>query len=497
MYIPKRQISCRIFIFVLGVCLGILFPYSAFGKGTAEDIEIPEPINTEWVLCITSFDVSPLPPARRVIGEILAANLVDSLKAVDYRIRIFPEYTFYEGTAWSQSRLEAGKKLAAKRNQRDLLLYQGNPDWRYRRSLEAINKEIIQLEEEFKKAEASIPEIGTKPVFKIIGENDQGIFPASPEPGGEKQFCITRKADAFLSGKVSEFHGRLYIVLRLYALYAGSYIYEDSDIFSPEDLNIVAEEISGRLIAAISGTKSAAVQVTATPENAMVLINNSYAGRGKTEILERSPGEAQVAVYAEHYTQQVLSLELTAGELAELSINLTPLAKSIFNVELPPDISGSLYRGSFYIGEAPQTLDLALHQYEYIRVNTPEGKVAQMIIFGGEEPELVNTLAMRPRTPKGAKDVDTSRRRYYGSLGRFWLVLPVAYIMQGLSTTMIQTYNQTGNVELYDRALTTYYVSIGTMAAAGGFLLESIIREIIYLVVSTRHEPKLARTQRN
>jgi hypothetical protein len=416
---------------------------------------------------------------------------------MDYRIRVFPEYTFYEGMAWSKARLEAGKKLTAKREQRDLLLYQGNPNWSYRKKLTAVDKEIIQLEEDFQKTEALIPEIGIKPAFKLTAENDGGVFPKAPEPGQEKRFCTTQKADGFLSAKVSEFHGRLYIVLRVYAYYAGSYIYEDSDIFSPDDLNIVVEALSSRLTAAITGTEPAAIQVTAAPENAMIQINNTYAGRGKTEIIERSPGPAEVTVYAEHYNSHTVSFELTAGELAELSINLTPLAMSVFNVELPVGVYGSLYRGSYYIGESPGSLELALNKYEYLRVDTPEGKVAQAVIFAGLEPDTVNTLVMNPRTPKGKKDVDTSRRRFYGAYGRFWLALPVAYILKGMSDTIVGTYNQTGNVELFDKAQGLYYVSIGTMIVAGGFLLEAFIREAVYLVVSTRHEPRLARTKRN
>jgi hypothetical protein len=482
---------------MFGVVFFVFFPYKAFGKGKTEDETKMEPLNTEWVFCVTAFDVSALPPGRRIIGEVLAANLVASLKAVDYRIRVFPEYTFYEGMAWSKARLEAGKRLTAKREQRDLLLYQGNPAWRYRKLLDTANKEIIQLEEAFQKTEALIPEIGIKPAFRLTTENDQGVFPAAPESGRERQFCGAQKADGFLTAKVSEFHGRLYIVLRVYAYYAGSYIYEDSDIFSPDDLIIVADELSGRLTAAIAGTEPAAVQVTAAPENAMILVNNTYAGRGKTEIIERSPGQADVTVYAEHYNSATVSLELTAGELAELSINLTPLAVSVFNVELPFEAGGSLYRGSLYSGESPQSLELAVNTYEYLRVDTPEGKIAQAVIFAGLEPDTVNTVVMRPRTPKGKTDVDTSRRRFYGAYGRFWIALPVAYVILGTSNAITGAYNRTENIELFDKAQMFYNINLGTMIVAGGFLLETFIREAIYLVTSTRHEPRLARTRQN
>jgi hypothetical protein len=489
----KRQLPNRFFILLLGAAVFVFFPHRALGKGKAETETRPEPINTEWVFCVTALDVSALPPARRVIGEVLQAKLISSLKTLEYRIRVFPEYTYYEGAAWSKARLDAGKKLAAKREERDLLLYQGGADWRYRRSLEAVDKEIDQLEADFKKTEASIPEIGSKPVFKLTGENGQGVFPAAPDPGKEKRFCINQNADAFLSGKVSEFHGRIYIVLRVYAFYADGYIYEDSDIFSLEDINLAAAEVSDRLTSVIAGTEPALIQVTAAPENAMVLINKTYAGRGETEILQRFPGPAEVSVYAEGHTTQTFSLELTAEELAELSIQLTPLAESIFNVELPPGSSGTVYQGALYLGETPQTMAMALNQYEYFRVDTTEGNRAQAIFFGGMEPGQINTVSLQPLAIKGEKEINTVRRKFYGAYGRFWLLLPAAYILQGLSTTLANTYITTANPELYEKALTLYYVSIGAMAAAGCFLLEAFVREAIYLIVSTKYEPKLVK----
>jgi hypothetical protein len=500
MRVHKRQSRGCVFIFtfLFGICVFIFFPCEAFGTGKQDEAEtLVEPINTEWALCVTALDVSALSPARRIIGEVLQANITASLNEIDYRLRIFPEYTYYEGTAWSAARREAGKKLAAKRDERDLLLYKGSAGWSYRKSLEAANKEIVKLEEDLKKTEAAIPEIGLKPAFKLIKENEDGIFPSAPELGKEKQFCLSQNADAFLSGKVTEFHGRLYVILRLYARYANSYIYEDSGIFSPEDINLTSEEISGRLAAAIAGTEPAAVQVATIPEDAMVLINNAYAGKGKTEILERSPGKVEVSVYAEHHASQNFSMDLAAGEFVELSLQLTPLAESVFMVESSGETAGSLYQGSMYFGEIPLEVKLRQNQYEYFQVITPAGETAQAVIFGAVESGPVPMISLKPIPPKGKKDVDTARRKYYGAYGRFWLLLPAAYVLQGLSSTMADTYNRTNNLELYDKSLNAYYVSMGAIAAAGGFLLESFIREAIYLAVSTKHEPKLSKIKKS
>jgi hypothetical protein len=123
----------------------ILPPVWGLGKAEAET---KTALNKEWILSVAAFDISAMPPSRRIVGEVLASNLASALNALEHRIRIDPEYAYYQETAWAKARSEAGKKIAAKRDSRDLLLYQGNPQWRYKRELDKIDKELQQLEED-------------------------------------------------------------------------------------------------------------------------------------------------------------------------------------------------------------------------------------------------------------------------------------------------------------------------------------------------------------
>jgi hypothetical protein len=65
-------------------------------------------------LCITDFDYSGLPSDRRIAGEVLTRSLVDKLTAVNYRLRLSPEYAYYEGYAWQQAMGTAAKSLSTK-----------------------------------------------------------------------------------------------------------------------------------------------------------------------------------------------------------------------------------------------------------------------------------------------------------------------------------------------------------------------------------------------
>ncbi|GHT56976.1 hypothetical protein FACS1894109_07820 [Spirochaetia bacterium] len=474
-----------------------------FASGKKEEV-IDQPINNgEWVLCVTSFDVSALPASRRIIGEVLQRELVASLHTVNHRdrIKVSPEYAWYEAYAWSQSRSVAAKALAAKRNERDLLLFKGDAGWRYRKNLKALEADIKKLEEDLEKAAAQQPLVAEEPSFRFTAGNDEGTFPAPPAEKGEYQFCKKEKADAFLAGAVSEYHGRLYISLRLYALYTDSFVYEDSIIFSTDDTTLAVNEVSGRLVAAISGSPSAEIAIHTGDENALVLINNSFAGRGGLSRQEYPPGKVTVEIFSENYESAQEEVELKSGELTEITANLKPLNLLPVNISAPGQTGVSVYQGSMYVGEAPLTLQLPADKLEYVFAETSGGRTSKAVFLINEpipamgragEPgparsssfnlfppkstlEADNDLILETRIlpPAGQGRVMNVRRQYYGAWGGTWITGIAAWLLYGSYTTYVNTYNygyeQKVSVEMYEdatRYLTSYYISLGVVGAA-------------------------------
>jgi hypothetical protein len=475
---------------VLFLCGAVLPLYA---KPQQEEKETP-PLNAEWVFCVTSFDTSALPPARRIIGEVLAANLVNSLNKVEYRIRVSPEYAWYESTAWLRARAAAGKNISLKRDQRDQLIYQGYPEWRYKRDRKRIDEEILKLEEAYQTAEANIPVIDTKPVFKMTADNYRAVFPQPPAAGGEYRFCVNQKADAFLAGQITEYHNRIYIVLRVYALYTRSIIYEDNMLFSPEDINMAADELSGRLITAIEGTPAARIVVKAEPPEAVIAINRVFAGRGSTEVMERAPGEVEVSVSADNYTTQTITVDIPKGELADLSFNLVPLASSLFQVQVPEKEGSAVYLGALYIGQTPIMLDLPVNSAAYITVETPQGETGSTIIPQDTRAQAApNVLGIPAVMPLEAGRVNKYRRQFFGAWGRFWIALPVALLTYGLSESFTSAYNANPGrtQEQMNTVLVFQGVQWGTIGVAAGFGVEAIIRAILYAHQSSKGEPAL------
>jgi hypothetical protein len=450
------------------------------------------PINTEWTLCLTAFDVSSLPVSQRIIGNLLIRNLSKSLMGLHYRVRPSVENTYYQDTAWIRSLETAGKSLAAKRNERDLLIYKGYPDWRYNNEVKTINAAIITLEEAYRKAEEALIQVTPAPVFKLTTENIGGNFPAPPAAGTEYRFCTGQKADAFVSGEISEFHGRIFLLLRMYTLYTRSFEYEDSFIFSADDIGMIEEEMTGRMMAAISGAPSSAISVKADPAEAVILIRESFAAQGDTGIMEYPPGSADVAVFAEGYTGGAVSVDLEPGELTELQFTLKPVPTTPFDIIFPGYNGTPVYQGALYLGNAPLSVSAPRNQFEYIHAETPGGDTAAVIFRAGHTGNVISLPIAIPSvddpTPLG-----TARRKYYGAWGRFWIALPVAIIISGIATSYKNAYLYQEDPAMGEKYQIYNAVSIGAWAAFGVITAESLYRIFRYTRTASKSVPVMAK----
>ena len=432
------------FLFLLSAASSLF----AFGrKDAAVD---SEPVNAGWTLCVTAIDVSALPVARHIAGDTIVKSLASSLRSVDFRVRGEEEAAYYRDVAWAKARAEAARSLQAKRNERDLLIYRGDSGWKYRKNLLAVDDAITKLEDNMAEIDGRAPVVEGKPKFRLTEGNGNGIFPGAPRAGGEYRFCTEQKVDAFVTGRLSEYHDRLFLSIRVYTLFTRSYSYEDFVLFSSEDLSGAMDEISVRLSAAVSGTLPSAILIAATPKDAMVSIDDSFVGRGNMEMYAHSPGEAEITIRSDNYVPASFTLELREGELAELYIDLTPLGSLALDASVPGNPGSRVFLGSLFVGETPLTLQLPKNQYSYISVEAPSGETGAIVyrdndlIRGraqfiradpaGDDP---GTAAFSTRVPVSPEEkrVDRARRGFYGAYGAFWVILPAALITGGIAKT--------------------------------------------------------------
>ena len=465
------------------------------GKDTAET----DPLNNEWVLCITAFDYSQLPHVRHITGDVITRDLVDRLMTVNYRLRISHEYAFYEGYAWQESINTIARSISSKQNERSLLLYRGESGWRYRQNLKRIDTELKKLQEDLALKEAERPLISREPEFKLSQTNLAGTFPPPPPPGTEHRFIQGQRADAFLAGEIREFHGRYYIRLKLYTLHTNSFAYEDDIIFSLEDSIGAVEEIAARLTAVLSGSKPSAVAVQVDPPESQILINQNFAGRGTVPARETPPGKIVIAVAADGFTPQTVETEITPGELTEISVNLVPLLYANINISTASGVAASIYQGALYVGEAPLTLRLPIDYLSYIVAETEEGEEAKVVFTTPDMPDKTFDLSLKIKQPppSGQNRVNKARARYYWAWGGTWVTGIAAWVTYGMFSSQNEVMSQSYSQEFFNSTQQLYYVSTGAIILLGAVVVYEIFETVRYLYAATEKATPIAKRERS
>jgi hypothetical protein len=258
--------------------------------------------------------------------------------------------------------------------------------------------------------------------------------------------------------------------VRLYALYTNSYIYEDEIIFSPESRDSAVEEVAGRLITALSGSKPSAIVVHADPPQAMVLINKSFAGNGESGLKERAPGTVVVDLSAEHFYPQSVELVLSPGELAEVTVSLQEEILTEMKINIPGHDDVSVYQGALYVGKAPLTLRLPSYQLEYITAEEGDNGNAAAVFMS---PDILTkagdlSLKLKPPLPAGQKRVAKARNRAYWAWGSTWIAGITAWVVNGYYTSQLNGYNYSyyqgfPSEAMYNKTVTMQWVNYGTI----------------------------------
>ena len=479
------------------VVIFLMMSAALFAKGKADEA-VKKTQNDEWLFCVTEFNKTLLSKGKEGIADVISKTLVGSIKSINFRSRVSSEYAYYEDNAWYRQRLSAAKTLAAKQEERSLLLYKGDAGWKYRQDLAKLETDIEKLKEALDTAENDAPLINNEPNFKLTGGNLNMTFPQPPAEGAEFKFCQTQKIDAFLTGSVMEFHGRFNVTVKLYTLYTKSYAYEDSIIFSPEDLDIAMDEIAKRLILTLSGNKPAAIAVKAEPKETLVLINRSFAGRGKTDVLEYPPGKVKITASAANHESMEVETDLVSGELTEIDISLNPFSFGDVWID-GTNTSGSLYQGALYAGNTPLTLSMPLNILENVELDDGVSLRGTGVFNTPQYGDPLLSVSIPASKPQKSGQVDNARRWYYWAWGGTWITGIAAWVtyhsfLTYQSATYLASEVSPEFVNDYNRM---YYISTGAIIAVSAAILYEAFHIGRYIYVANKGSTPIIKPEKN
>ena len=471
-----------------------------FAKGKTDETEVKTQ-NDEWFLCITNFDSSSLPADKTNISKVISRELVDRLSSISYRTRISPEYAYYEEYAWARDRASAAKNLSAKMEERSKLIYQGDANWKYRQNVKKVDVDIKKMKEDLDEIDKNAPLINKEPAFKLFSGNIDLAFPDPPAKGGERRFCVAQKADAFLSGQIMDFYGRYSLTLKLYTLYTKSFVWEENYIFSYNDISATINEITRKLMILLSGNNPSVITVKTEPETALVLINQSFAGKGEISSLEYPPGKITVNVSAPDHDSIFLETELISGELTQINIKLNPI--KYVDADISSKTDGHVYHGSLYVGESPLTLRLPANNLEFVEILADNGKRGSAVFKTKDNVEYNQTISFKLTQPNKKNAVDRERRGYYWAWGGQWITGIAAwlgyYAFMGSYNAAVYGSNKGYDIsnEFINKNINLYNFTMGAAVAFGVTSLYGIVRMIRYIYISGRDSTPIVNTGRS
>ncbi|GMO25528.1 MAG: hypothetical protein Ta2F_00850 [Termitinemataceae bacterium] len=490
------------FSFFVGLFGFSIFSVPLYAKGAAQEIE---PINKTWTLCVTEFDVSQLPQARQTVGSLVTRNIVINLVHTDQKLRRPDEYEYYRMYGAYNAEKDAAAKIVAKQTERDKLLYQGLSDVQYKKGLKKTDDELEKLRKNYNQARLVPPIVEIEPEFNITKNSGDVELPAAPITGSEYIFCKTQKADGFVSGKITEYYGRFYVQIALWTISERKYSYLDSVIFSVNDLTNAVTELTNRLIDEITGMKSSGIRIKATPENAVIVIGDYFAGRGEAQVLNFTPGDVDISIYAENHETTNATITLNENELADISVDLAaaPLSNYSVDIKIEPDSkreqrkkekagivedeltgeeTAAVYEGSYYKGQTPIDLMGITGDVRQYNVITKDNKTAQTIFKIADD-----ALILKPKTEPKEGRTEKARRKFYGAYGRFWITLPFAILTNNMykkyynEAVRIHSVDSEYGYGMMDKSTTMLWVTRGFWGLAGAFLAETLTRMVIYI----------------
>ncbi len=486
-----KKIRCVLFLIFLILTMPL------FAKGKTDETEAKTQ-NDEWFLCITKFDSGSLAADKTNISGVISRELVDRLSSINYRTRISPEYAYYEEYAWARERAAAAKSISSKMEERSKLIYQGEADWKYQQSVKKIDVDVKKLRENLDEIDKNAPLINKEPVFKLISGNSDLAFPEPPAKGGERRFCVAQKADAFLTGKITDFYGRYSLTLKLYTLYTKSFVWEDNFIFSYNDISAAIDEITRKLMIILSGSNPSVLEIKTEPETALVLINQSFAGRGEISKTEYPPGKITVNVSAPDHDSIFLETELVSGELTQINIKLNPI--KYVDTDISSKTDGHVYHGSLYVGESPLTLRLPANNFEYVEILGNNEKKGSAVFKTKDNVDYNQTISFKLSKPNKKGAVDRQRRDYYWAWGAQWIAGIATwlgyYSAMGVSDAVTMNGGNTTQ-EFYDYGNSLVKFYYGAAIAFGVTSLYGIIRMITYIHISSRDSTPIVNTGRS
>ncbi|HOJ98875.1 MAG TPA: PEGA domain-containing protein [Termitinemataceae bacterium] len=425
-----------------------------------------------WVLQLTALDTASLQESQRYLGTVIMRELRSYLSELSERERSAEELQRYQRKLQQEKIQQLAKEIAGKRSERDALLFKGLGPSKYEEERKKIDQALAELQKNLAAAQEAFPLPANPVPLKVLPAGTEDTFPPMPKEGERRSYCKEKKVDALLGGSLQSFYGRWKLSLFIYSALEDRIIYEDVIAFATEDQEGALQAVVYELWRLLSGKDLGVLEIQVEPRDASVIVDGIPFPSGSR--LVGPPGTLNLLFRAPGYYPYSLSVDRTSGALTRVALSLKPLSLQALSVETSPEQS-RVYLGGLYVGSTPLALTLAPGALEAIQLVSPDGReqtLGTRLEYDRPGPQGISWHFTPEK--KDPPSVEVTRKRFYQAFGRFWLALPVAFLLNGIYQNYVIAVEYQGLYNLLGDAQRTYYVSAGAWVVTGIFLAESL-----------------------
>ncbi len=466
--------------FSLFVCSLISFLSPVFGERVEK---------ASWNVGFSILVPQGLPHDFSYLSSSIPRMLRDSLVDIEEHQLSPLEYAFYQDRYFRDKLVSLRKEKAKLHDERDLLLFDISDKQEYEERYNDLSKTIQGKEEEIdlwlKEDPRGFEFPQSLPLNLVSFQEEALLF--SPSPERAQRSMVGKDLDFVVTGSLDRIEQRFLLTLRLLSqAEEGGVLVEFNRVCLEEEIPEVVEEASREFRIFLLGRSWAELEVSASPPDAMILIDGKSFGVGRINPKDLEPGFMLLTVRASGYESESRQIFLPPGEKLVLEIDLVKGEQNLLYISSTPP-EADVYLGATWVGRTPFVLE------------KPEGGATLALRKEGFVPfTLISTeiegdsleVRLAEEEAYGVDPVQEAKGRFYSSLGWFALSTVIPLISYGLAenyyflrTAYLSDYRSTFNPDSLSKSSRygdySLFAQRGILVGAGlslGLLVNSLFK---------------------
>lgn len=290
------------------------------------------------------------------------------------------------------------------------------------------------------------------------------------------------KVNLLITGSLRERSGYAEVELVGYDSALGREVFSWTGYCSPDDPSPLARSFAHRIEAWAAGEPFARVDLSLTPDSAIVTADGAALDAGTRTVYRFTPGPLRLRIDAPGYLPVETVLGVNMGDRKSIDIRLDPAKTGTVTIRTtPPDAAVSF--DSIPQGKAPLTADLNGSR-TIVTASSPGYEPTTVVLPPSGSADIAIDLRPDDGLGPGGR-VEKAKDQFYRSLGWLVLAIPLTALAAGIESDYAEAYNRSGDQRLYDDAIRSQ-VGVGVAAGATAALAINAFIHLFIYVRSTR-----------